>query len=443
MGLNMTEHQSERPPGRLDNAVHVTLQEVEAPHEPDIVIGSREQLLHLLAEAAEIEHTLMCSYLYAAFSLKPATASGLLAREAAAVERWRRTIMGVAIEEMGHVLMVSNLLVAIGGRPHFARPNFPVSPGYFPSGVVLRLTPFSLETLEHFIFLERPTGVERADGEGFERLDHERTQAHRGLMPSAQDYATVSHLYEAIRTNLVAFAERAGPDALFVGLVSGQIGPEIVTMPGIEAIQSLDSAGRALDLIVEQGEGSPADREESHYQRFLGIKREYAALLAAHAEFAPAYPVAANPVMRRPLEPAGKVLITAEPAAMILDFANASYGLLVRLLTQAYATSGSEAAADKALMLSAAIELMHVLGRAATALVTLPASPEHPGVHAGMTFTMLRGVEPFTGAAERLLIVERLQQLAAGARHAGRRVPDIAALGDTLETVAGRFRDRR
>ncbi len=34
-----------------------------------VVVGSREQLLHLLAEAAEIEHTLMCSYLYAAFSL--------------------------------------------------------------------------------------------------------------------------------------------------------------------------------------------------------------------------------------------------------------------------------------------------------------------------------------------------------------------------------------
>ena len=221
----------------------MTLQEVDAPNEPDIVIGSREQLLYLLAEAAEIEHTLMCSYLYAAFSLKPVTDAGLSAREAEAVERWRRAIMGVAIEEMGHLLLVSNLLVAVGGRPHFMRPNFPVSPGYFPSGVVLRLTPFAVETLDHFIFLERPTGVKRADGEGFARPDRERTQAHRGLMPSAQDYATVSHLYEAIRANLVAFAARAGPDALFVGPVSGQIGPDLVTLPGVETIHGLDSAG--------------------------------------------------------------------------------------------------------------------------------------------------------------------------------------------------------
>ena len=31
---------------------------------------SREQLLHSLYEAAELEHNLMCTYLYAAFSLK-------------------------------------------------------------------------------------------------------------------------------------------------------------------------------------------------------------------------------------------------------------------------------------------------------------------------------------------------------------------------------------
>lgn len=49
----------------------------DAAPEPEIVIGTREELLHRLAEAAEIEHTLMCSYLYAAFSLKRADESGV------------------------------------------------------------------------------------------------------------------------------------------------------------------------------------------------------------------------------------------------------------------------------------------------------------------------------------------------------------------------------
>jgi len=34
---------------------------------PDLLVPSREQLVHALHEAAELEHNLMCTYLYAAF----------------------------------------------------------------------------------------------------------------------------------------------------------------------------------------------------------------------------------------------------------------------------------------------------------------------------------------------------------------------------------------
>ena len=71
----------------LDDTVQPDLQEAEHADEPEIVIGSREQILHLLAEAAEIEHTLMCSYLYAAFSLKDKADPSLSAQEADAVQR--------------------------------------------------------------------------------------------------------------------------------------------------------------------------------------------------------------------------------------------------------------------------------------------------------------------------------------------------------------------
>ena len=427
-------------PPSLDDPVEATRQKAEGANEPDIIIGSREQIFHLLAEAAEIEHTLMCSYLYAAFSLKAGSGAGLSEREAEAVERWRRTIMSVAVEEMGHLLIVANLTAAVGGRPHFSRPNFPVRSGYFPSGVVLRLTPFSFETLDHFIFLERPTGVERQDGEGFAGEEQTREQAHPGLMPSSQDYATVSHLYEAIRANLNAFAARSGTPSLFVGSPSGQIGPDLFRMPGVEIVHDLASANRALDLIVEQGEGSPADREDSHYRRFQATKREYTAFLAENPGFAPAYPVAENPVLRRPSTPEDKVFIEAEPAALILDLANAVYGMLLRFLVQAYTKSAPTAAPAKERMLSAAIELMHVLDRTAKALAKLPAGRDHPGVHAGMTFTMLRGVEPFLGGTvENTLIRERLHQLASGARRAARAVPEIVPAAAALAALAAGF----
>ncbi len=416
------------------------LQRAEALNEPDIVIGSREQIFHLLAEASEIEHTLMCSYLYAAFSLKDGANSELSEREAEAVERWRQTIMSVAIEEMGHLMIVSNLTAAIGGRPHLTRPNFPVSPGYFPSGVVLRLTPFSFETLDHFIFLERPTGVAQEDGEGFLPGEQKREQAYQGLMPSAQDYVTVSHLYEAIRANLNAFAARSGAPSLFVGPESGQIGPEAIRMHGVETIKDIESASRAIDLIVEQGEGSPAHSEDSHYRRFQATKKEYADFLAEDPGFKPAYLVAENPVMRRPAQPESKVFIDAEPAAMILDLGNAVYGMLLRFLVQTYSKSTAPAASERKRMLSAALSLMHVLDKTGKILVKLPASLDHPGINAGMTFTMLRGVEPFiSGAAERTLILERLHQIARGAGRAALAVPEIGEVAEMLAALAAAF----
>ena len=70
---------------------------------------SRELLLHMLYEAAELEHNLMCTYLYAAFSLKAGESEGLTSEEAAAVARWRRTIVDIAIGEMGHLVAVWNI----------------------------------------------------------------------------------------------------------------------------------------------------------------------------------------------------------------------------------------------------------------------------------------------------------------------------------------------
>jgi Ferritin-like len=377
-----------------------------------VVIGSREQLLHLLAEAAEIEHTLMCSYLYAAFSLKRAGEPGVSAAQGEVLERWRKTIMDVAVEEMGHLVMVANLTVAVGGRPHFGRPNFPVASGYFPSGVTVRLTGFNAETLKHFIFLERPQDVQGEDSTAFTQDGHEREQAHLGLMPSAQDYATIGHLYEAIRTNLIALDRELGGEGLFLGDLASQVGRSVIDLEGVEPITGLAGAQRAIDIIVEQGEGSLEDREVSHYRSFLTIQRELYAAVHDDADFAAAWPVADSPVLRQPPEPEGKIFVDRPAAAALLDFACATYGLLLRCLVQCFGRAGDDAERSQRALMAAAIELMHILGEASTALARLPASSVEGGVHAGMTFTMLRGVEPLLpGRVERHILRERMAAL--------------------------------
>ena len=96
---------------------------------------------------------------------------------------------------------------------------------------------------------------------------------------------------------------------------------------------------------------------------------------------------------------------------------------------QSFGRSGATAGDERKLLVSAAIDLMHVLGNASTALARLPASPSVDGVNAGMSFTMLRGVEPLLpGAVERALLTERARDLAA---------TDVG-LGDAAARALGR-----
>ncbi|UAK23830.1 ferritin-like domain-containing protein [Sphingomonas nostoxanthinifaciens] len=369
----------------------------------------------MLAEAAEIEHTLMCSYLYAAFSLKGCGDEGLTTEQADAVERWRKSIMDVAIEEMGHLLIVANLTMAVGGRPHFARPNFPVSPGYFPAAVVVRLSGFCEQTLDHFIFLERPQGVEGEDADAFVEEAYCRSQARVGLMPAPQDYATIGHLYDAIRANIRALAGSLTEQGLFLSGTAGQLGADDIEMEGVDVIGDVATAMRGIDLVVEQGEGSPSDREDSHYRSFVAIKSELHELMAVDSAFAPAWSVVDDPVLRCPPEGSAACLIDDPAAIPLLDFACATYGLLLRTLTQCFGRTGSSARDDRSALLGVSFTLMHALAAAAGALAKCPAGASHPGLNAGMTFTMLRGVEPLLGGiVEQTIIRERLAGLADG-----------------------------
>ena len=127
----------------------------------EIIVQDREELIYLLCEAAEFEHSVMCSYLYAQWSLKREEAEGVTPAELAAIERWRRSLAQVALEEMLHLSLVNNLLAAIGAAPHLWRP------GHFPADVLMTLTPFGEAALDHFMFIERPEDIRIEDGAGF------------------------------------------------------------------------------------------------------------------------------------------------------------------------------------------------------------------------------------------------------------------------------------
>src|SRR5438445_5158947 len=143
-----------------------------APEAP-FVIEHREALIYMLCEAAELEHGIMCQYLFAAFSLKQREDEGLTESELAAVNRWRTAISHVATEEMLHLALVHNLLSAVGAAPHFARPNLPAPAHHYPAGVNLMLVPFGEPALQHFMFLERPEGMALKGASGIDAPVHD------------------------------------------------------------------------------------------------------------------------------------------------------------------------------------------------------------------------------------------------------------------------------
>jgi CDGSH-type Zn-finger protein/uncharacterized Fe-S cluster protein YjdI len=380
----------------------------------DITRPTREELIHRLYEAAELEHNLMCTYLYAAFSLKDAQ-DGLSPAEAAATARWRRIILEVAIEEMGHLCAVWNITSALGGAPRFGRGNFPLDPGYLPAGVVVKLAPFNEAVLQHFIYLERPKDSTEPDGAGFEPpVRYRRGAPAPRLTPMGIDYDTVGDFYVSLAESLTRFVERIGEKAAFCGDPALQLSPEEIDVGGAKPVICSKTALAAFDAIVRQGEGAQAESEGSHYQKFSSIRSELRTLQETNKGFQPAFPAAVNPVLRRPPRPEGRVWIENEDAAQCVDLANAAYGLMVRLIAYSYGVPRPSPA--KAAAVDLGIGLMQAMTSLAERAARLSAGPSNPECHAGVTFVALRdsaGFPPGLGAHR--FFVERLGELAKAA----------------------------
>jgi CDGSH-type Zn-finger protein/uncharacterized Fe-S cluster protein YjdI len=395
----------------------------------------RDQLISMLAEAAEIEHCLMCTYLYAVFSLKQHADEDLRADELAAVRRWRGEVTAIAGEEMLHLALVNNLLIAIGAPPHYRRFNFPIDDGLFPADVALSLQPFDATTLDHFIYLERPSDAEEEDGADIDKPSYQRTELDGRLNDAMGDYQTVGELYRGIMDSLMLLADALGEQALFVGRIEAQLSQEDAFLPGLHTIGGLADAVRAIDLIVQQGEGGRTCNASSHYARFREIRIQWQALSAKRAGFTPYRAAARNPIMRAPVTTEARVQILAEPAATLLDLGNSSYVMMLRLLFLMSDTD--KCVLPRSAVMAQAMSLMHAVADIGSALTALPANPDTPGVRAGLTFSMSRPALSYesSGSAASLL-AERLTQLAEHAEQNIEASPALAQLARRLREAA-------
>lgn len=408
-----------------------------------ILTPTREQLIHALYEAAELEHNLMCTYLYAAFSLKDGESEGLNAEEAEAVKRWRRAILDVAIDEMGHLTAVWNITAALGGSPAFGRDNFPLDPGGLPGGVVVKLAPFNMDVLQHFIHLERPEGSDEPDGAGFPHVSFKRGAPTPRLTPMAIDYETVGQFYQTMEMALKFMTDKIGEKDLFCGDPGLQLSANEIDLKGAKPVLCSKTAIAACAAIITEGEGASAESPNSHYCRFRAIRDEYQILLAKNPQFTPAHPAATNPVLRRPPIAEGRVWLEDEAASAIVDVANAAYQTMLRFIAYSYSVPGPST--EKSLAVDLGIDLMKAMTLLAESAARRPAGPSNPDCNAGMSFTALRDAAPFPqGASARRFFAERMNELAKYAARldqADMRVARAAGLIKALAVRAQRFND--
>ena len=117
-----TDHPELRTPADLRAAGLLSDPTTASPLLP---VESREQLVYLLTQACELEQGVLCEYLFALYSLKQDPEDGLSSQQLAQVARWGRALSEVAVQEMLHLTLATNLLLSVGAAPHLHRPNFP------------------------------------------------------------------------------------------------------------------------------------------------------------------------------------------------------------------------------------------------------------------------------------------------------------------------------
>src|SRR5439155_24322295 len=142
-------------------AVIATGKGVEIPWE----FTPRQYAIFLLHLAAELEHVLMVEYLYAAYSLG---GEQVPLEHQVEVAQWREVILGIAKEEMGHLMTVQNLLRCLGGPLNLDRDDYPWDSEFYP--FPFQLEPLTRASLAKYVYAESPKDWTETEAEEVRNL---------------------------------------------------------------------------------------------------------------------------------------------------------------------------------------------------------------------------------------------------------------------------------
>src|SRR5687768_1916368 len=309
----MSDRSARHYPPSKTSSPHVHEDEHELPHKPAELM-ERDYLIMLLHIAAELEQSLMVQYLYAAYSL-----GGDQARaHEDKVQEWRSAIIGVAKEEMGHLLTVQNVICLLGGPVSFEREDYPWDTPYYP--FEFSLEPLTRRSLAKYVFAEMPAVFSEEEKRYYEVAKAAKRELglHAGH-PVGEVYDTI---IETISDPAKILDSDFNPDTYGIqasfddwgrGYRPGPFPPhaapsdappphERKTRVIITQMATRTEAIAALKDVAGQGE-SPHHRaavkdEPSHFVRFATIFHELQQIQKKQKDWSPSRPVAVNPVVR-------------------------------------------------------------------------------------------------------------------------------------------------
>jgi len=413
----------------------------------------------LLSTAAEVEHALLLQYLYAAFSLKTSSDT---AEQQKALEQWSLELHGIAHQEMGHLITVQNLLLAIGEPPNLEREALPSIKDLYP--FKFKLEPLTQRSLAKYVTAEAPVddpnipdisdiSSQAADKEGTPVRHVGNIYGLLGVVFSTQreiqdggpDQSWNEHLR---KTAVAAYMQDPRPEAWH--LEDSAIDTQTLKFhatqddwdPGgseatVHQVPDRDHARDAIRDIAEQGEGPVSGPMRSHFDRFLAIYRGGGTAnilpFPKAGDWNPTLPVPENPTPPT-TDPA-----TASRTDRWAHLADLRYGLLLGFIVDYLCTVPTDDRPDDRNNLTdwALDGEMFTLASLADKLATLPQN----GGKAALPFTLPDPVHLPANQTDRWRLLRARTQQSIDHVHQMQVDPDTndGFLNDLLTTDAGRL----
>lgn len=235
-------------------------------------IRTVEDLRTHVALATSVELSTIPPYLYAMYSIRDQESTPA------------RLLASIAVEEMLHVCLTTNLLLALGGEPTFMSvraPDYPHSLAHHKPELQLELKACSHEHIRAmFMAIERPRHLHDA--------------------PEAEDFKTLGQFYASLEEGLDRlspegdlFARPQRERQLANPSFYGPVAFDDADSGGLMLVDDLASARSALEIVIHQGEGvahhrwaDPQHLELTHFAKLGQL---------ATTDIGPTWPVQDNP----------------------------------------------------------------------------------------------------------------------------------------------------